>query len=72
VSETAAGALALAAAAYLAAGVLVGIPFVVTGITKVDAAARGTRWPFRALVLPGCIALWPLVARRWLAARRAP
>ena len=57
-------------AIYLAVGSMVAVPFVISGIRRVDPAARGTRWTFRALVFPGVVALWPLMAWRWLRARR--
>ncbi|HXU33450.1 MAG TPA: hypothetical protein VN851_23015 [Thermoanaerobaculia bacterium] len=60
------------AAAYLAAGVLFALAFLVRGIERVDPAAHGARWGFRCLIAPGVVALWPLLARRWwLAARRS-
>ncbi|HZN54520.1 MAG TPA: hypothetical protein VFB67_04300 [Candidatus Polarisedimenticolaceae bacterium] len=55
---------------YLGVGTLIGVPFVITGIGRIDAAARGTPWTFRVLVLPGVIALWPFIARRWAAVGR--
>ena len=57
---------------YVAIGVIVGLPFAVSGIGRVDPAAKAAPWSFRVLVLPGVVALWPLIARRWLASRRTP
>jgi hypothetical protein len=54
---------------YLALGLVFGLAFVTRGITRVDAAAEGSGWRFRLLVLPGVAALWPLLAVRWM---RAP
>jgi hypothetical protein len=68
-SEFAAQALLAAAAGYAAIGLVVGAPFVTIGIARVDPGARGTPWTFRALILPGVIALWPIVLRAWLRAR---
>ncbi len=63
--------IALAAvAAYLALGALVGLAFVTVGIGRVDEAARGSSIAFRALVLPGCVALWPVVIAKWARRRR--
>jgi hypothetical protein len=57
-----------AVAVYLAAGVLVGAAFVVAGVTAVQPApvTAGAR----LLLLPGAVALWPLILSRWLQARR--
>jgi hypothetical protein len=55
-----------AAAAYLAIGLMVGVPFVVRGVHCIDPAARGTSLAFRLLILPGSVALWPWTVGRWL------
>ena len=55
---------------YAAAGVVVGVPFVVWGAPRVDHAAKGAPAMFRVLILPGVAALWPLMLRRWIAAAR--
>ena len=52
--------------AYLAAGVLFAVPFLLVGAGRLDADAREGTWGFRLLVLPGVVALWPLLARRWM------
>ena len=59
-----------ACAAYLLFGLAIGVPFVWRGVDKVDAAAHGTSWVFRILILPGCVALWPWILQRWLHTRR--
>ncbi len=59
-------------AAYLAAGVLFALAFLFRGIERVDPAAHGARWGFRCLIAPGVVAFWPLLARRWWLAVRAP
>ena len=55
----------LAAAAYALAGVAFALAFVTVGVAKLDPAARGTSWTFRALILPGAAALWPVLAVKW-------
>ena len=55
---------------YLACGLAVGVAFISRGVERVDAAATGSSWAFRLLILPGSAALWPLIVRRWLQARR--
>lgn len=55
--------------AYLICGLVVGVPFVLGGVDRVDEAARGASFGFRLLILPGTVALWPLMAAKWI---RAP
>jgi hypothetical protein len=63
--EIARGILAVAGI-YGGIGLLFGLAFVAFGIQRIDPAARGAGWGFRLLVLPGVVALWPLLAARWL------
>jgi hypothetical protein len=56
---------------YLLAGLAVGLPFVFRGVDRVDAAARGASPGFRLLILPGTVALWPLLLAKWLKAPNA-
>lgn len=51
-------------AAYGAAGLLVGISFLLFGLSRLDPVAEGA-YAFRPLLLPGLILFWPLVVRRW-------
>ncbi len=63
-SNELAGLLVLAAAAYLAVGVVFAIVFATRLAGRLDpAAARGT-WGFRVLVFPGAALLWPLLMLR--------
>lgn len=60
--------------AYLAIGVAVGGAFAVWGAGRVDprADARGRAWRrFRALLVPGAAALWPLILVRWVRAAKS-
>lgn len=56
----------LVALGYVGCGLAVGVPFVVRGVGRVDEAARGVSLGFRLLILPGTVALWPLMAAKWL------
>ena len=47
-------------------GVAVAALFLLLGASRLDHAAQGTGIVFKLLVLPGLIALWPLVILRWL------
>jgi hypothetical protein len=59
-------------AAYALAGLLFAIPFLARGLSRIDPAAHGAHWAFRLLITPGVIALWPILALRWLAAAPGP
>ena len=49
-------------------GLVVSLAFLFVGLERIDAAAQNS-YAFRALLLPGCILLWPLVLIRWIAFR---
>jgi hypothetical protein len=55
---------------YVACGLAFGAAFVTWGVTTVDAAARGAPLAFRLIILPGVVALWPVLALRWARAMR--
>ncbi|MEZ4775532.1 MAG: hypothetical protein R3D00_20270 [Bacteroidia bacterium] len=50
---------------YLLVGVLFGLFFVFRGVQKTDPGAEGTGLGFRLLILPGAIALWPVLLGKW-------
>jgi hypothetical protein len=50
---------------YMVCGLVIGIPFVIRGVERIDPAACGTSIAFRLLILPGSIALWPVIATKW-------
>jgi hypothetical protein len=54
------------AASYLLLGIGFGSAFVAFGVQRLDPAARATSYLFRLLILPGAVALWPLLAAKWL------
>ena len=51
---------------YLAIGGIFALAFVSVGIARVDPSAAGSSWGFRALVVPGAVALWPVLLARWV------
>lgn len=57
---------------YLGAGLLFAIPFVLRGAGKIDPVARAGTWGFRVLILPGVVAFWPLLLRRWAGGSTEP
>ena len=60
---TAAGLIALAEG-WLWIGAAVAAVFLLWGIDRIDAGARGA-YVFRPLLVPGILLLWPLVLWRW-------
>lgn len=50
-------------------GLLFAASFLTRRIERVDPSARGSGWGFRLLILPGVVALWPLL---WARTRRVP
>ena len=58
--------LSVALQAYLGLGLLFAIAFVLFGVQRIDPAARGGTWGFRLMIIPGAMALWPLMLRRWM------
>lgn len=61
-----ASTLVTLAGIYFGAGLLFGLWFVIAGVGRVDPVARQGSPGFRALILPGVAALWPLFASRLL------
>ncbi|HLL28103.1 MAG TPA: hypothetical protein VKT73_10735 [Xanthobacteraceae bacterium] len=61
--------LLFALALYVAAGIVIGILFVLFGVTQALAHPIPVSIGARILILPGSIILWPLVLGRWLQAR---
>jgi len=47
--------------AYLGLGVLVASWLLWKGLSKLDSAATSSPWPFRAIIVPGLVVLWPVV-----------
>ncbi len=52
---------------YIACGLVFAPLFAWRGLGRVDPAAKSARIGFRLIILPGTVALWPLMLRRWLA-----
>lgn len=58
--------LFIIAGIYLAAGLLFAIVFLLKGIEKVDEGAHGATWGFKLIIIPGIMALWPLLLKKWI------
>lgn len=69
---TIANGIALMLLVYLALGLAVAVPFVLRGVNKIDPVSSGSSWGFRLIILPGVVALWPLLLRRWLSGAPQP
>ncbi|MEW6157939.1 MAG: hypothetical protein AB1813_10935 [Verrucomicrobiota bacterium] len=53
-----------ALAVYLGCGIIFAIPFVWIGAGRIDPQAAQGTWGFRAMIFPGAVLLWPLLALR--------
>lgn len=61
--------LVLALEIYGGIGAAVAALFLLIGLDRIDPAASGA-YAFRPLLIPGIVALWPLVLMRWVALER--
>lgn len=53
-----------AGAAYAAIGLAFAAYLLARGLARFDSAAAHAGWGFKLLILPGAVALWPLLWRR--------
>ncbi len=60
-----AAVMLIALAVYLACGLAFAIPFALTGVKRIDPHAAHGSWGFRLLLIPGTMAFWPLLLKRW-------
>ena len=51
---------------YLAIGLLFSIAFSWKGAAKIDDGAKEVPWSFKFLIIPGAMALWPVLLIKWL------
>lgn len=63
-------AILILAMAYLIAGAVFVIPFLIKGITKVDESAHGGSIGFKIIIIPGVIVFWPVLLRKWVNKKR--
>ncbi len=59
-------------AVYLAVGALFATVIAIKGLARVDAGARDMPWSARLLILPGLLALWPLMLLKCLKQKAPP
>jgi len=57
---------------YLACGVVFAVPFVLVGVKQIDPHAAHGSWGFRLLIIPGTMAFWPLLLKRWASGANEP
>jgi hypothetical protein len=55
---------------YAGFGLAFAVPFLIRGVERIDSQACGAGLGFRLIVLPGVVAFWPLLLRRWLSGER--
>ena len=53
------------AGGYVAAGALFAAAFLTWGVSRIDPVARQGTLGFRLIILPGVVALWPLLLFKW-------
>lgn len=59
-------------AGYLVLGLVFALAFVTRGVAVIDPGAQGMPRLARLLIVPGVIALWPLLLWKWLAQPSSP
>ena len=57
---------------YALAGLIFALVFLPRAALRVDPHLDGAPWTVRLVILPGVIALWPVLARRWVTGASAP
>ena len=67
-----AAALLILLGGYLTCGLVFAIPFALVGVKKIDPHAAHGTWGFRLLIIPGTMAFWPLLLRRWFGGTQEP
>jgi hypothetical protein len=70
--ETFAKAMVYTLEVYAGLGLVFGVPFVWSGVQRLDSEARGSGTGFRLLILPGVAAFWPMFLYRWRRGRVEP
>jgi hypothetical protein len=58
--------------AYLALGIPVGIAFIARGVDRIDPGMAASPKRVRLVILPGAIALWPILLAKWIRAPKHP
>ena len=67
-----AAAFLIVLGAYAACGLVFAIAFALFGAKRIDPHAAHGSWGFRLLIIPGAMALWPLLLKRWMNGTKYP
>jgi len=62
----------IALGAYLACGLAFAVPFVLAGVERIDPHAAHGSWGFRLFIIPGTMAFWPWLLKRWASDTKEP
>jgi hypothetical protein len=62
-----ANGLVLLLLVYSGIGLVFALIFVFIGVNRIDPVALGSSWGFRLIIIPGVVAFWPALLRRWIA-----
>ena len=54
---------------YLALGIFFAVYFLISGVARMDPVAKGAPVMFKALIFPGSVVLWPLLASKLIRRR---
>lgn len=65
-------ALLLLLAAYATCGLAFAVPFAASWAGRIDPAARAAPAAFRAAIVPGAAAMWPVLLLKRVRAARTP
>ena len=57
---------------YLLVGLIFAPHFIIIGAGRIDPTVQQSTWGFRLIIMPGVIALWPLLLLRLLRGVRHP
>ena len=68
--ESFVSAVVLLATIYVVLGLAFAFAFAFRGVNAVDPAAREAGLGFRVLIIPGSVAFWPFLLRRWVEVAR--
>jgi hypothetical protein len=63
--EIFAKAIVYTMAVYVGLGLVFAVPFVWSGVQRLDSEAQGSGIGFRLLILPGVAVFWPMFLDRW-------
>lgn len=69
-AETFAAIIGTALLIYVCCGIVFMVVFLLKGISKVDETTHGSTWGFKIIIIPGVIALWPVLLQKWVSASR--